>query len=561
MEARLVARGEPRVVVPRVEAHEELVEPLFGRSLAAHRFDQPRQVVGHHPEIVFIGRFAPVFAERFPRPVGIARLQPAGLGVVEVFPRAGVVEIAPAGEFVAAGVQRELPDGEVRRGVFELLRSVVVPLFEVLFQARALLHVLRFGTRHLGVPAHDLEQREGVVVLCAERPGVCDQDRRGVALHDAGLDVGHHPAGKGAARLLGEMLVREYHVGRHVGRQHREQLDLRAVGIPVAERGVLLRAASVHPEIGAHVLAVHVAAYVGVDQYAVEVRVELGRAVGVGAFGLDQPQVVVPPPFGGVLHGREIPPGVFGREVCAGVLHRDVRNADLVLYVAVLGEVEREVDARFAPLGETSAGGEPILFPDARCDGPRVELGDEVDLVRGAYAAEAAAFGVALAAVGAGDDDGGLFDRRGGDARADDHGAERLPRGVFIAGHARALGDGELRLDRLLHGGFVVAGMALFAADADPVVEDVFGRRVEFPRYGEGREITHVAAPAAAQLVDDEPAPLGEIGRRELYHAERVGRPGVEVTRGQPHAPGADQRVDLVRVAVALLPAGAAGPE
>ena len=157
--------------------------------------------------------------------------------------------------------------------------------------------------------------------------------------------------------------------------------------------------------------------------------------------------------------------------------------------------------------------------------------------------------------------DGGLFDRRGGDARADDHGAERLSRGVFIAGHARALGDGEPRLDRLLHGGFVVAGMALFAADADPVVEDVFGRRVEFPRYGEGREITHVAAPAAAQLVDDEPAPLGEIGRRELYHAERVGRPGIEVTRGQPHAPGADQRVDLVRVAVALLPAGAAGPE
>lgn len=125
-------------------------------------------------------------------------------------------------------------------------------------------------------------------------------------------------------------------------------------------------------------------------------------------------------------------------------------------------------------------------------------------------------------------------------------------------GHARAFGDGEPRLDRLR----TVASSSRHGPvrpDADPVVEDVFGRRVESPSRGRSG-ITRGAAPAAAQLVDDEPAPLGEIGRRELYHAERVGRPGIEVTRGQPHALGADQGVDLVRVAVACCPQALPAP-
>ena len=58
----------------------------------------------------------------------------------------------------------------------------------------------------------------------------------------------------------------------------------------------------------------------------------------------------------------------------------------------------------------TAAGREALALPDARAEGVRVELGDEIDLVGGADAAELAALGIALAAAGPGDADGRLRD-------------------------------------------------------------------------------------------------------------------------------------------------------
>ena len=281
------------------------------------------------------------------------------------------------------------------------------------------------------------------------------------------------------------------------------------------------------------------------DHRPVEVRVELPDAVGVRALDLDAAQHIVPRLLGGLLHGGEVPRGVLRAEVLAGILHRDVRDADAVLDRASPLQVEGEVDARLGALGKAAAARERVILPDARLGGFGVEFGDEVDLVGGADAAEVAALGIALAACGARDDDGRAVDRRRGDARADDHRAEGILRRVFITGHARARGYREVRPDALLDRGFVVAGMSGLLRDIDAVFEDVARRDVEASRQREGGEVAHVGAASAAELVDDEAAPLRKVGGGELHHAEGVGGSRVEVSRGEAHALRAGEDIDL----------------
>ena len=68
---------------------------------------------------------------------------------------------------------------------------------------------------------------------------VCDNDARGVAFHDAGFPIGNHPSGEGAPALHCEVDVRLGDVGCDIWFEHGEQLCLCAIGVPVAEAGIL----------------------------------------------------------------------------------------------------------------------------------------------------------------------------------------------------------------------------------------------------------------------------------------------------------------------------------
>ncbi len=324
LETRLVAAGIPFVAVACIQAAEKIIKTLFSLLRATGNLYESCDIIRHHPEIVGIGRFTPVIPLSAPTAVGIARAQPAGLGVDKVLPRIGNGEITPAKELVADGTQCELPYGEISRRVFQLDGSIVVALVEILLQPRAGLHILRLGPGLFRTLAHDVEQRFGVVVAGTESPCVGNQNRRGVTLHHSRLDIGHDPARECTARLFGKLLMRNHHIGGHLRLQHRQKLDLRAVGVPVAERRVLFGMCLMNLVVGTHVFTVHVTAYVRVNQHVIQMGIELCDTVGIGAFHLYTSEAFVPTLLGSRTHSREIPSGILGLEILAGILHRDI---------------------------------------------------------------------------------------------------------------------------------------------------------------------------------------------------------------------------------------------
>ena len=86
LEAGLISAGIPFIHISGVKTTEEMIKTLLGLLFSTANLHQSCNVIGHHPEIVGIGGFAPVFIHSFPRSVGIATLEPTCLGIEKIFP-------------------------------------------------------------------------------------------------------------------------------------------------------------------------------------------------------------------------------------------------------------------------------------------------------------------------------------------------------------------------------------------------------------------------------------------------------------------------------------------
>ena len=235
LETWLVAACVPVLDIVGVQTPEKLVQTLLGIFRSPDDVNKAGYIERHHPEIIRISGLPPVLARGLPGTVGIAGLQPSGLRVEKILPGLGPPRIVPVGKLVSAGMQGELPYGEVGCTIFQLLGCVPPALVLVLLQTGTLLDLLGLQPGDFRIVLHQLEYRERVVVPRPEGPGACYQGRGRVSLHDACLDIRHHPSGQGVPGLLREIPVRAHHRGGHIRVEHGKELYLRTVCIPVAE--------------------------------------------------------------------------------------------------------------------------------------------------------------------------------------------------------------------------------------------------------------------------------------------------------------------------------------
>ena len=138
-----------------------------------------------------------------------------------------------------------------------------------------------------------------------------------------------------------------------------------AIGVPVAESGVLSRTRFVNFLVGSHVFSVDVACQAGMDESVVEVGVELCNAAFVFAVHFDASQVVVPFPLGSCYHLVEIPSQVVGLQVFSGIFYGDIRECEPIEESFLLLGVECEPEARPGSFYEVGAGDDFVFPPDA----------------------------------------------------------------------------------------------------------------------------------------------------------------------------------------------------
>ena len=155
-----------------------------------------------------------------------------------------------------------------------------------------------------------------------------DQRVGGVADHGHALAVGVRPA-RQAAALGGVGEQRADHLARSLRDEDREQLDLRAVGVPAGEVGVLdaalrLMQQAVHADVSAADVAEGARRQEGVVERGVEGVDVAPRS----ALDPDPAQRLVPGALGPTPHLVEAEARVFSGEVGAGVFDADERDAD-----------------------------------------------------------------------------------------------------------------------------------------------------------------------------------------------------------------------------------------
>ena len=77
--------------------------------------------------------------------------------------------------------------------------------------------------------------------------------------------------------------------------------------------------------------------------------------------------------------------------------------------------------------------------------------------------------------------------------------------------------------------------MSFFFRDIDTIVENIVRRHLQFAFYRKSREVAHVFATAATQLVDDESGTFRKVRGGKLHHSIRVGGSGIKISRSQTH--------------------------
>ena len=95
--------------------------------------------------------------------------------------------------------------------------------------------------------------------------------------------------------------------------------------------------------------------------------------------------------------------------------------------------------------------------------------------------------------------------------------------------------------------------MSFFFRDIDTIVENIVRRHLQFAFYRKSREVAHVFATAATQLVDDESGTFGKVRGGKLHHSIRVGGSGIKISRSQTHTFRSYQGIYLT----GIIPPGA----
>ena len=118
--------------------------------------------------------------------------------------------------------------------------------------------------------------------------------------------------------------MRHHYIGRHLRIEYRQKLYLSPVGIPVAERGVLVAQSLVNLEISPHILPVHIIADIRMDKRTVKVGIELLHTVLIGTFHLYLPKDRIPFGLGSCPYPVEIPSRILRLKIESGILYRDI---------------------------------------------------------------------------------------------------------------------------------------------------------------------------------------------------------------------------------------------
>ena len=198
-------------------------------------------------------------------------------------------------------------------------------------------------------------------------------------------------------------------------------------------------------------------------------RIELCHPIGVCTFHLNLTQIIIPFIFRLFLYPLEIPPGILGLQVLAGILHGNIRNTYFILYLLLLVHIECKIDSGRTTFSKGSPRFQFISFPGSRLQGIRIKFCHEIDFVRRTKTTEITTFRISFTSVRSSDCNGSLFNRSS--TPADNNCSVLLIHRKFIVCHTRSFRYSQLYLNILLYGSLIVTGMSLFIGDIDATVQ------------------------------------------------------------------------------------------
>ena len=242
-------------------------------------------------------------------------------------------------------------------------------------------------------------------------------------------------------------------------------------------------------------------------------------------------------PFGFclILNLQEIPSGILRFQILACILYRNIRNSNLILDIFLLIYIKSKIDSGVFSFSKSRVRLQFISFPCSRFQRIRIKLCYKIDFIRCTESTEITTFCISFTLIRCSNNDGGLLYRSSRNTSTDNYRTILLIGRIFITRHTSSFGHSQFSFDVFLHHCLIITCMSFFFRDIDTIVENIVRRHLQFAFYRKSREVAHVFATAATQLVDDESGTFRKVRGGKLHHSIRVGGSGIKISRSQTH--------------------------